>query len=69
MTKAALEHVPDGGAIINSGSINGLRGTKSLIDYSATERAILAFTYSMAQSLWTGGFASTASHRDRSGRR
>ena len=51
MTKAALEHIPDGGAIINSGSINGLRGNKSLIDYSATKGAILAFTYSMAQSL------------------
>ena len=51
VTKAALEHMPDGGAIINSGSINGLRGNKSLIDYSATKGAILAFTYSMAQSL------------------
>ena len=36
VTKAVLEHMPDGGAIINSGSINGLRGNKSLIDYSAT---------------------------------
>ena len=51
VTKAALEHMPDGGAIVNSGSINGLRGNKSLIDYSATKGAILAFTYSMAQSL------------------
>jgi NAD(P)-dependent dehydrogenase (short-subunit alcohol dehydrogenase family) len=51
VTKAALAHLPDGGAIINSGSINGLRGNKSLIDYSATKGAILAFTYSMAQSL------------------
>ncbi len=51
VTKAALEHMPDGAAIINSGSINGLRGNKSLIDYSATKGAILAFTYSMAQSL------------------
>ena len=51
VTKAALERMPDGGAIINSGSINGLRGNKSLIDYSATKGAILAFTYSMAQSL------------------
>ncbi len=51
VTKAALEHMPDGGAIINSGSINGLRGNKSLIDYSTTKGAILAFTYSLAQSL------------------
>ena len=50
-TKAALRHLPDGGAIINTASINGLRGNKQLIDYSATKGAILAFTYSMAQSL------------------
>lgn len=50
-TKAALDHLPDGGVIINSGSINGLRGNKSLIDYATTKGAILAFTYSMAQSL------------------
>ncbi len=50
-TKAALEHIPEGGAIINTASINGLRGNKSLIDYSSTKGAILAFTYSLAQSL------------------
>jgi NAD(P)-dependent dehydrogenase (short-subunit alcohol dehydrogenase family) len=51
VTKAALEHIPDGGAIINTGSINGLRGNKTLIDYSATKGAVLALTYSLAQSL------------------
>src|SRR5690349_5906125 len=51
VTKAALEHTPDGGAIINTGSINGLRGNKTLIDYSATKGAVLALTYSLAQSL------------------
>ena len=51
VTKAALEHMPDGGAIINTGSINGLRGNKTLIDYSATKGAVLALTYSLAQSL------------------
>lgn len=50
-TRAALPRLPDGGAIINTASINGLRGNKSLIDYSATKGAVLAFTYSMAQSL------------------
>src|SRR5688500_16686776 len=33
-TKAALEHMPDGSAIVNTSSINGLRGNKTLIDYS-----------------------------------
>jgi NAD(P)-dependent dehydrogenase (short-subunit alcohol dehydrogenase family) len=51
VTRAALPHLPDGAAIINTASINGLRGNKSLIDYSATKGAILAFTYSLAQSL------------------
>jgi NAD(P)-dependent dehydrogenase (short-subunit alcohol dehydrogenase family) len=50
-TKAALAHLPDGGAIINTGSINGLRGHKTLIDYAASKGAVTAFTYSMAQSL------------------
>jgi NAD(P)-dependent dehydrogenase (short-subunit alcohol dehydrogenase family) len=50
-TRAALKHLPDGGAIINTGSVNGLRGNRTLIDYAATKGAVTAFTYSMAQSL------------------
>jgi len=50
-TKAALRHLPDGAAIINTASINGLRGNKTLLDYSATKGAVLAFTYSLAQNL------------------
>jgi NAD(P)-dependent dehydrogenase (short-subunit alcohol dehydrogenase family) len=50
-TKAAVPHLPSGGAIINTASINGLRGNKKLIDYSATKGAVLALTYSLAQSL------------------
>ncbi len=50
-TKAALRHLPEGGAIINTASINGLRGNKSLLDYSATKGAVIAFTYSLAQNL------------------
>ena len=52
VTRAALPHLPDRiGTIINTASVNGLRGNKSLIDYAATKGAVLAFTYSMAQSL------------------
>jgi len=54
-TKAALAHIPDGGAIINTSSINGLRGNKTLIDYAATKGAINALTYSLAQSLGDRG--------------
>ncbi len=54
-TKAALGHLPDGGAIINTASVNGLRGNKTLIDYSATKGAVLALTYSLAQALQDRG--------------
>ena len=51
VTKAALPHLPRGGAVINTASINGLRGNKTLIDYSATKGAVIALTYSLAQAL------------------
>lgn len=51
MARAALEHLPKGGAIINTGSITGLEGSKELLDYSATKGAIHAFTKSLAQNL------------------
>lgn len=40
-----------GSAIINTGSITGLEGSGSLLDYSSTEGAIYAFTKSLAQNL------------------
>jgi NAD(P)-dependent dehydrogenase (short-subunit alcohol dehydrogenase family) len=51
MVKAALPHMSRGDAIINTGSITGLQGNKSLLDYSATKGAIHAFTKSLAQNL------------------
>lgn len=51
MAKASLKHLPEGGVIVNTGSITGLEGSKELIDYSATKGAIHAFTKSLAQSL------------------
>ena len=49
--KAAMKHLRKGGAIVNTGSITGLEGSKELLDYSATKGAIHAFTKSLAQSL------------------
>ncbi len=51
MAKAALKYIPEGGSIINCGSVTGLEGSSGLIDYSATKGAIHAFTKSLAQSL------------------
>jgi NAD(P)-dependent dehydrogenase (short-subunit alcohol dehydrogenase family) len=51
MARAALRHLSDGGAIINTGSITGLEGSAELLDYSATKGAIHAFTKSLAQNL------------------
>jgi NAD(P)-dependent dehydrogenase (short-subunit alcohol dehydrogenase family) len=54
-TKAALPHMGKGSAIINTGSVNGLRGNGSLIDYAATKGAVHVFTFSMAQALQERG--------------
>jgi NAD(P)-dependent dehydrogenase (short-subunit alcohol dehydrogenase family) len=51
MAKAAVPHMEAGDAIINCGSITGLRGSKELLDYSATKGAIHAFTKSLALNL------------------
>ncbi|MFC9358433.1 SDR family oxidoreductase [Rhodococcus sp. NPDC057014] len=55
VSKAAVPHLGRGSAIINTGSVNGLRGNKSLIDYSATKGAVTALTYSLAQTLLDRG--------------
>ena len=55
VTKAALPHLGEGSAVINTGSVNGLRGNKTLIDYSATKGAVQSLTYSLAQSLTERG--------------
>ncbi|CAN7392977.1 SDR family oxidoreductase [Acidovorax sp. LjRoot117] len=51
MAKAALPHLQRGDAIINTGSVTGLRGSKELLDYSATKGAIHAFTKALAHNL------------------
>lgn len=51
MARAAIPHLKKGSCIINSGSVVGLRGSKELLDYSATKGAIHAFTMSLASNL------------------
>jgi NAD(P)-dependent dehydrogenase (short-subunit alcohol dehydrogenase family) len=50
-TKAALAHLPEGAAIINTTSVTAYRGSSHLIDYAATKGAIVAFTRSLAGNL------------------
>ncbi|WP_242926240.1 SDR family oxidoreductase [Pontibacter vulgaris] len=51
MTKAALEHMKEGSAIINSTSVTSYRGSDHLIDYASTKGAITAFTRSLSANL------------------
>ncbi len=51
MARAALKHLQDGDAIVNTGSIVGITGNKILLDYTATKGAIHAFTKSLALQL------------------
>ena len=49
LTKPALEKMGEGGCIINTNSVVAYRGSKSLLDYSATKGAITTFTRSLCQ--------------------
>lgn len=51
MAQAALPHLSDGDAIVNTGSIVGMTGIPLLVDYSASKGAIHAFTKSLALNL------------------
>lgn len=51
LVDSALPHLPRGGSIINSGSVTGVRGSDTLIDYASTKGAIHALTFSLAKSL------------------
>jgi NAD(P)-dependent dehydrogenase (short-subunit alcohol dehydrogenase family) len=51
LVRAALEHLPEGGTIVNTTSVTAYEGNPSMIDYSATNGAIVSFTRALAQSL------------------
>ncbi len=51
LTKAAMKHLKEGSAIVNTTSVTAYKGNSQLIDYSSTKGAIVAFTRSLSQSL------------------
>jgi len=55
MVKSALPRMKKGAVILNTGSITGLEGSESLLDYASTKGAVHAFTKSLAQNLVAKG--------------
>lgn len=51
MARAAVPHLKRGSAIVMTGSVTGIMGSKHLLDYSMTKGGIHAFTKSLAANL------------------
>lgn len=51
MAQEAVPHMQPGSAIINTGSVTGIDGSKALIDYSMTKGGIHAFTRALSGNL------------------
>ncbi len=51
MAQEAVPHMEPGSAIINTGSVTGIEGSKHLVDYSMTKGGIHAFTRALSGNL------------------
>ncbi|MEU6311690.1 SDR family oxidoreductase [Streptomyces sp. NPDC047014] len=60
LTKAALAHMPRGGSVINTASVQGYQPSPHLLDYAMTKSAIISFTHSLAQMLAERGIRANA---------
>jgi len=49
--REALQYMPEGGSIINVGSIQAYQPSASILDYASTKGAITAFTKGLAEEL------------------
>ncbi|MFF9158918.1 SDR family oxidoreductase [Streptomyces longwoodensis] len=49
LTKFALRHIPEGGSVINTTSVQAYKPSPHLLDYAMTKGAIVTFTQGMAQ--------------------
>jgi NAD(P)-dependent dehydrogenase (short-subunit alcohol dehydrogenase family) len=55
LVQAARPHLKQGAAIVNCTSVTMYKGSKNLLDYSATKGAITAFTRSLSENLVSEG--------------
>ncbi|MGW6986869.1 SDR family oxidoreductase [Streptomyces sp. NPDC054946] len=60
LTKAALAHMPRGGSVINTASVQGYQPSPHLLDYAMTKSAIISFTHGLAQMLAERGIRANA---------
>lgn len=51
MAKFVTPHLKKGGIVINTASVTAFKGSETLMDYSSTKGAIVAFTRSFSQSV------------------
>jgi NAD(P)-dependent dehydrogenase (short-subunit alcohol dehydrogenase family) len=51
LTKAALEHLPKGGTIITTSSVQGFNPSPSLVEYAVSKGGVVNFTRAMAAQL------------------
>ncbi|MFQ6855372.1 SDR family oxidoreductase [Streptomyces sp. 35M1] len=55
LCKSALPHIPAGGSIINTTSVQAYKPSPHLLDYATTKGAIVTFTQGLAQMLASDG--------------
>lgn len=55
LSKLALPHIPKGGSIINSASVQAYKPSPHLLDYAMTKAAIVNFTQGLAQMVAKDG--------------